>query len=948
MKCVNCGNQLTEGMVYCNFCGSKIEWNKTERLEIPYSNNTENRESVVSIVSAAQHGNQSAMEALIEKSSRFVNYHCFRFLRNREDALDATQEIFIIVCNKLWMLKEPEAYWGWLKTMTVNFCKNRLIKMNRQIQIDDVPDDEELEQLAVADDQQIPHVVADETRNMVLGAIDSLPDAQKICVLMYYYDEMKVSDISDSIGVSEGTIKSRLFQARKHLKSIFESYAAQGVKLYGVTPLGLMAYIAYFLKKGESVIPALNSEILYRVATSGIKVAHLAELLTTTNAAVGTVSAAAGNIGGGAAMSAGAGSTAASSATTAGVFGGSAAAATGVSGVAAATGAGFFGTIAGKIVIGIAAASLLTGGTVATASVVKHIREVVEIPAQVEEVLSSASEESFFSYQTIEEDREEKSESLAIIDNYESSLGEVDSEESSETISKLIYEGADEIGISETEAKTCIEILEKQLADDTENDPRECAPKIGKHLTYAAFMDFDGDGQLEFCYKYAYTLFVDPDDQRIYDSVNKANVYYNPGKDVGGFFEVWKYHDETPFLFYQYQFTKDVLFLDGYGPRIGMFLIESDNGIEIIDYRYETSIVGFERHFDQYYYKDGVKQSLLEASISEGVTSGASWIGYYKNFLTGEEHVYERGSFNYLDNYGWDYPLPPDGKGEIIDFFSKVENEIVDHKYIIVNWGLFDSFVEDTNDWETLIKKLHSIAKIVETEESNEVEQRTESDEIVNDESATVEEIDSSTLILEGAQLKGSQYYIYDENNRLIEEQSYYSITKSVYDDSGKLQEQIVYEEGGYEDHIYFNSKGHAWYYTSKYFRDPEPTITYIYNYYEGILDESVDYPAMGTNYRECFYINDLLQKRVDYDNTDVYRQWEYKYDEYNNIIEMNEVYTSGQSIKTLYKRIYDVEGKQLAAYLVDEAGNYKETFWIYIYDNEGKKIQVDQYSLQK
>ena len=71
------------------------------------------------------------------------------------------------------------------------------------------------------DDQRIPEKILDtkETHRMIRELVDELPPAQKLCILMYYYDELPVKDIAEALDTSENTVKSRLSYARKTIKA---------------------------------------------------------------------------------------------------------------------------------------------------------------------------------------------------------------------------------------------------------------------------------------------------------------------------------------------------------------------------------------------------------------------------------------------------------------------------------------------------------------------------------------------------------------------------------------------------------------------------------------------------------------------------------------------------------------------------------------------------------
>lgn len=201
---------------------------------------------VLALIPRCLAGEEEARTALVLAVQNRIFYHCKKMLRNEDDALDATQEILIAMLTKLDSLKEPAAFWGWLSAMTANYCRNVLRRGGREVQI---PEDEEgnslLDTFETLDAQTVPDKAMDsaESRQMIMELIDNLPEAQRLCVLMYYYDEMGVKDIAAALDTSEGIIKSRLNYARKAIKEGVDRYAAQGVKLYGLAPLPFLAYL---------------------------------------------------------------------------------------------------------------------------------------------------------------------------------------------------------------------------------------------------------------------------------------------------------------------------------------------------------------------------------------------------------------------------------------------------------------------------------------------------------------------------------------------------------------------------------------------------------------------------------------------------------------------------------------------------------------------------------
>ena len=260
---------------------------------------------VTSLIARCREGDTQAQEALVLAVQNRVYYHCKKMLRHEDDALDATQEVLISMLRKLDTLKEPAAFWGWLSAMTANQCRNALSRGPREVQF---PVDEEgnslLDTYETLDEQAVPDQAMDskESRRMIVELVDALPEAQRQCVLMYYYEEMGVREIAAALETSEGTVKSRLNYARKAIKAGVDRYAAQGIKLYGLAPLPFLAYI---LKQDALLggLSAAQSGACVQAALAGSSSALAAGTAGAANgtAAAGAAGAAEGTAAAGAA-----------------------------------------------------------------------------------------------------------------------------------------------------------------------------------------------------------------------------------------------------------------------------------------------------------------------------------------------------------------------------------------------------------------------------------------------------------------------------------------------------------------------------------------------------------------------------------------------------------------------------------------------------------------------
>ena len=250
---------------------------------------------LTALVVRAQSGDPGAMEELLRAAHTSVSYQCRKLLRDPRDAEDMTQEVLLAVYTKLDTLKTPEAFWGWLNQTTANRCYNAMKRSRVELQF---AEDEEghsvMDNLEELDEQQVPDKALDnaETARMIEEIVEGLPDAQRLCTLMYYYDEMSVKDIAENLGVPENTVKSRLNYARKAIRERVLDYEKKGVKLYGLSPLPFMLF--FLLRAaGESADGATAAAAAKQAMAAGAGAAAGGASATAAGAAAGGASTAA-------------------------------------------------------------------------------------------------------------------------------------------------------------------------------------------------------------------------------------------------------------------------------------------------------------------------------------------------------------------------------------------------------------------------------------------------------------------------------------------------------------------------------------------------------------------------------------------------------------------------------------------------------------------------------
>ena len=165
-------------------------------------------------------GDQSAFSTLVRRYQKPVHALVWRKIGDFHIAEEITQDIFLRVYKKLQTLKNPNRFAGWLYVIAARrcfaWCKKKQIPMKSL----DAMSTEELEELAYVQyrAEQKDEEVSEQQREIVKRLLQKLPESERTVVTLHYLGDMTCEDISQFLGVSPNTVKSRLHRARKRLK----------------------------------------------------------------------------------------------------------------------------------------------------------------------------------------------------------------------------------------------------------------------------------------------------------------------------------------------------------------------------------------------------------------------------------------------------------------------------------------------------------------------------------------------------------------------------------------------------------------------------------------------------------------------------------------------------------------------------------------------------------
>jgi RNA polymerase sigma-70 factor (ECF subfamily) len=180
-----------------------------------------------------QRGQPRAFEALYERYKDYVYRTAFFVTRNSGDAEEAVQETFLDVLRALphYRVEGPARFETWLYRVTVNRCRSRMRRKSPpSADWDEI--EERLERIPTSHPNHDPEGVALRRERAVAlwQAVDGLPEAQRVVVLLRYQQGFSYSEIAETLGISEGTVKSRLYYAHRGLKEQLQAVESELVQ----------------------------------------------------------------------------------------------------------------------------------------------------------------------------------------------------------------------------------------------------------------------------------------------------------------------------------------------------------------------------------------------------------------------------------------------------------------------------------------------------------------------------------------------------------------------------------------------------------------------------------------------------------------------------------------------------------------------------------------------
>lgn len=182
--------------------------------------------SDITLVAECQKGDAEAFDELVRRHKHRVYNVVYRFLGDREDALDVCQEVFVRAYQSIAAFRGGSQVYTWLHTIASNLARNNIRDKGRKGRNKGVS----LEQLE-ADAPGIAQEAAQQTsgdpattamsrelEGILQKCLEELPEHYRLAFVLRTYDDLSYEEIAGIMNCPVGTVRSRLNQARRMLR----------------------------------------------------------------------------------------------------------------------------------------------------------------------------------------------------------------------------------------------------------------------------------------------------------------------------------------------------------------------------------------------------------------------------------------------------------------------------------------------------------------------------------------------------------------------------------------------------------------------------------------------------------------------------------------------------------------------------------------------------------
>ena len=178
-------------------------------------------DTIADLIRGVRSGDREAFVALTRLYQQKVFILAYSFSRNKEDAVDLVQDVFLRVYEKIDSFQAERNFEAWLLRVAKNLCIDRYRRtrsrreMESDVRVDEIP---------LADDRTPDAGRTADLKAVLFQSVDKLAERQKTIFLMRHVNQMGNEEIAQVLHISTGTVKSLHFKAIRRLRTLMEPH----------------------------------------------------------------------------------------------------------------------------------------------------------------------------------------------------------------------------------------------------------------------------------------------------------------------------------------------------------------------------------------------------------------------------------------------------------------------------------------------------------------------------------------------------------------------------------------------------------------------------------------------------------------------------------------------------------------------------------------------------
>ena len=183
------------------------------------------------LVSAAKSGDILAMNQLVKQWQKRIYNFALKYFNDHDLAMEVTQKTFISMNKNLRKLKDEKSFKSWLYRIASNYCHEEVRRQQNKWVLPFMKVQNDTDRRTIEDSADIgktknpeQHLGNLELKDLLKKALATLPEEQRLVVIMKEYEGLKIREIAEVLSISDNTVKSRLYYALGSLRKLLDQW----------------------------------------------------------------------------------------------------------------------------------------------------------------------------------------------------------------------------------------------------------------------------------------------------------------------------------------------------------------------------------------------------------------------------------------------------------------------------------------------------------------------------------------------------------------------------------------------------------------------------------------------------------------------------------------------------------------------------------------------------